>query len=167
MLLFKDIIYLIIGCEFIEGKTIISYVLLSSILQSFLETTVYGIYIEKKVYISTILLAFQLVSNVVLSLIMTPIWGIRGAAIAMLISNVIYFTLSTYWGQKYYKSIKSAFLTALSILVLLAESVAINMTDHLVLAIVITIVPVITLILMYWDDLKTIKILNIARIFSK
>lgn len=167
LLLFKDVLYLIIGSDFAEGKTVMSYVMLSSLLQSFLETTVYGIYIEKKAHIATILLALQLTLNVVLSYILTPIWGIKGAAIAMLFSNVIYFALSTYWGQKYYKSIKSSLLTALSILVLLIESFTVNMMDNLVTTIIITVLPVLIIMLMYWADLRSIKLSNMFNIFVK
>lgn len=158
LLLFKDIIYLLIGVEYIEGKTIMSYVLLSSILQSFLETTVYGIYIEKKAYIATILLALQLVSNIVLSIIFTPKWGIHGAAAAMLVSNIIYFALSTYWGQKFYRSIKSTILTTISIVVLIAESVLVNMTDIVLLEIVITTTPILIIMYLYRDDIRSLQL---------
>lgn len=158
LLIFKDVIYLLIGSEYYEGKTIMSYVLLSSILQSFLETTVYGIYIEKKAYIATILLALQLASNAVLSLALTPKWGIQGAAYAMLISNVLYFALSTYWGQKYYKSIKSALLTTISIIALIVESILVNLTDRTIMVIIYSLIPVVLIMLLYKDDINSLQL---------
>ena len=156
ILIFKDLLYLFIGPEYILGKTILPYVLLSSLLQSFLETTVYGIYIEKKAHIVTIILVIQLLSNISLLLILTPIYGIMGGAISMLVSNLLYFTLSTYYGQLYYRSIKNGIYTAISIFCLIAECILINLTSSILLWILICTLPILVIGYIYRHDVTLI-----------
>lgn len=111
MIAFKDVIYLLIGKQYYESKQFFSLILIYAILITATETTSYGIPIMKKNHITLLINAVSVLINIVGCYFLSSVYGLRGAAISYAISGIIYFVLSTYYGQKYYKSIRNIYRT--------------------------------------------------------
>lgn len=106
MMMFKDIIYILIGDEYRASKVFVGLILIPSILDIIAQTTMYGISIKKKNYIQLINYFIMIITNFVLSLLLIPYLGMTGVALSGAISSVILYCLNTYFGQKYYKTIR-------------------------------------------------------------
>ena len=101
----RDVIYLIIGNEYHDSKSFFSLLLIMPILSFVMETTDKGIALKKKNEIVFFNYTISAGSNVLFCVLLIPILGLHGAAIANAIAGVILFLLNTICGQKYYKSI--------------------------------------------------------------
>lgn len=139
LLLARDLIYLLVGAEYAAGKEIVSFVLLGSLLQACMETTVYGIYIQKKAHVGMILHAVQIVLCISLSWALAYPLDILGVALGNIISNIIYFALSSYYGQKYYSSIHKAWRTVYTVVALVIEAAAAYCLSYGMSAVVCTV----------------------------
>ncbi|MBQ2982944.1 MAG: oligosaccharide flippase family protein [Lachnospiraceae bacterium] len=107
LVIFKDILYLFIGKDFYEGKKIFALVVVNSLLLFDAETTAYGYNIAKKPYIHAIISTVTLLINIVGVYMCGKYDGLFGIGLATAFSGIVYFVLSTYFGQKYYKTVKS------------------------------------------------------------
>lgn len=80
-----------------------------------------GLIIEKKTKILGALVVVTALVNLGLNILMIPLWGIIGAAIATLLSQVLYFALVYYFAQKTFwipyelKKISTILLTGISL----------------------------------------------------
>ncbi|MCZ2484742.1 lipopolysaccharide biosynthesis protein [Aquirufa antheringensis] len=105
--LFKDLIYYLIGENFHETKSYFAIILISPILLILTETTSYGISIAKKSGILLIITISTILINLILTWILIPKFGILGAAIASSLSSLTFFISQTHIGQYYYSSVFS------------------------------------------------------------
>jgi O-antigen/teichoic acid export membrane protein len=64
------------------------------------EVTVYGLHIAKKTKIIGIIVVFSTILSLVLNFLLIPIWDITGAAIATLLTQLIYWYACYYYSQK-------------------------------------------------------------------
>lgn len=131
LVVFRDVIYLVIGQQFHASKQFFSLVLVSPMMYFVLETTDKGIALAKKNHITLITHSFSVLVNVALSLFLIPYLSILGAAWANAMAGVFLYILNTVMGQKYYKSIPNVGKSILGILfvivVLLVPSVTMDM----------------------------------------
>lgn len=67
------------------------------------DTSLIGLQIMKKTKLITSIVFFICVLNFGLSLLLIPKWHYYGAAIATLISEIIYFSLTYYYAQRFYR----------------------------------------------------------------
>lgn len=116
LIIFKDIIYLLIGAEFRGSKSFFSLLLLGDILRLCSETTVYGINIKKRSDISLMINVTMCLINLCLCWFLIPFCGLKGAAIASAAANLFYFMTASFIGQLCYKSIDSIFRTGICVL---------------------------------------------------
>lgn len=107
VLLFNDFIYLFIGKAFRQHQNILGMLLIYPIVLIIVETTSYGINIEKKNEISLIIYVLSTVINVILCILLVIRYRLDGIAFASMISAIFKLFLMTWFGQKYYKSINS------------------------------------------------------------
>lgn len=120
MIAFKDVIYLLIGKQYYESKQFFALILIYSILITASETTSYGIPIMKKNHITLIINAVSVMANIIGCYFLSSVFGLKGAAFSYAVSGLLYFTLSTYFGQKYYKSIGNIYRTMLGVALMIS-----------------------------------------------
>ncbi len=115
----KDVIFLLIGEKYQLAKDFTPMVILANILLFATETTVYGIDIANKTYITLIGFAIYAFINCVMCFELTPIYGLRGAALASAASGVFIYFYLTFFGQKNYKSIISIKKTVTEVIMII------------------------------------------------
>lgn len=118
MVFFRNIIFLMVGEEFREGKYISIMVVLYSVLYFASETTCYGIYIAKKPYINSLVSVISLLINLIGIHFFSPCYGLLAVGISASVSGMIYFCVCSYFGQKYYKMIQNPVKTIIEIVVM-------------------------------------------------
>ena len=109
ILLMGNILFLFLGRNFREEKNLLGMFLIAPIVNILLETTSYGIALERKNYISLIFHFLSFGLNVVLGIILLPEYGLAGIAAASMVSALIMLIGQSMAGQKYYRTIRSYF----------------------------------------------------------
>lgn len=108
LIYFRDVIYLFIGPQFHDSKQFYSLLLIMPILYFILETTNKGISIKNKNYLSLLCYSISVAINLLGSIILAKTFGLHGIAWANAISSIVLYFLTTYYSQRYYKSIISS-----------------------------------------------------------
>ena len=83
-----------------DAVMIIPVLCLSIFFGNMKEVTVYGLHIAKKTRIIGIIVVFATVLSLVLNFLLIPVWDITGAAVATLLSQLIYWYACYYFSQK-------------------------------------------------------------------
>ncbi len=86
--------------EFWGAVVIIPVLSLSIFFVNMKDVTIYGLHIAKKTRIIGIIVVFSTILSLILNILFIPLWGITGAAIATLLSQVIYWFACYYYSQK-------------------------------------------------------------------
>ena len=86
--------------DFWGAVVIIPVLSLSIFFVNMKEVTVYGLHIAKKTRIIGVIVVFSTILSLVLNFLLIPIWDITGAAIATLLSQVIYWYSCYYYSQR-------------------------------------------------------------------
>lgn len=118
-ILFRDVFYLLIGSEFQESKQFFAMVIFYPIMMLLCESTGYGITIAKKNYLAVIIQMFSMFTNCSLAYVLVGVYGLKGIAFASAVSGILYFSLTTLFGQKYYRTIANRAKSAFGIIVLI------------------------------------------------
>ena len=124
MIVFQHLIYMLIGTEYQMSRAFFTLVM-SDVFFSMVEaTTKQGIALEKKAHENAIILFVSLCIQFICAWFLVEYMGVAGAAVATLIAALIRCLLSTWRGQKYYRSIESLYKTSAGIvmIVILASS---------------------------------------------
>ncbi len=133
IVMFKDIVYIMIGYAYHGSKEFFALMLIYPLLNIAAETTMYGLSIQKKNYITLINYVISISSNLIICILMTRIWGLKGAALASCISGVVLFALNTYWGQKYYISVKNIKKTVLWVVLILGIAFSVTLISNYII----------------------------------
>lgn len=94
LLLCKDIAGLLLGSQFRQSIMIFPFLLLSPVMYVTSETSSLGIPFSKKTGWNIVVSSITAATNVLLNLILIPLWGGRGAAVATGLSYIAFF-----WGR--------------------------------------------------------------------
>jgi O-antigen/teichoic acid export membrane protein len=86
--------------NFWSAIVIIPVLSLSVFFVNMRDVTVYGLHIAKKTKIIGIIVAFSTIVSLAFNLLLIPVWDITGAAIATLLSQIIYWYACYYYSQK-------------------------------------------------------------------
>jgi O-antigen/teichoic acid export membrane protein len=86
--------------EFWDAVVIIPVLALSVFFVNMKDVTIYGLHIAKKTRIIGIIVVFSTILSLVFNILFIPLCGITGAAIATLLSQVIYWLACYYYSQK-------------------------------------------------------------------
>jgi O-antigen/teichoic acid export membrane protein len=121
----QDLIFIILGQKYRNAEIFFPFLLFSPICYTIAETTGLGINISKKTFWNLIIFSINITTNIVACLLLIPIFGVSGAAIASSISSILYLVIRTIVGEKYYKSIKS-YRYLMYLLVILSSSALVN-----------------------------------------
>ena len=147
LILFKDVVYLLIGEQYQESKHFFSLTLSYPVLMLAAETTTYGIGIKKKTHLSLACFLISIVINLGLAYLLAPRLGLKGAALASLVSGVVLYILRTYIGQKLYQSISSLKITIVDIVFIIIMALLPAFTSTYIATTGVIIVVIITLII--------------------
>jgi len=103
LIMSKDIIVFLLGKSYRDAAQIIPLLVFMPLMYITSETTVIGINFLKKVKWHIVISMSVLVVSIIGNLILVPRIGSRGAAIAIALSYICYFSLRTLLSLKYYK----------------------------------------------------------------
>ena len=118
-IIFQNLLYKLIGVEFHQSRYFFTLVLIYPLFNLISETTSYGITIAKKSQTTLGIFLLSTAVNFVFSYVLLNFFGIIGVAIASMLSAFVQLGISTFVGQKYYKSIKDIRKTFTSILLII------------------------------------------------
>jgi len=159
-ILMKDILYLFIGPQFQASKPIFALVLAAPLFNMIVETTAYGISINKKAHISLLSYSSFLVLNMVLAIILVPIWGMLGAALSLMFSALVNLIIQTLFGQKYYCSIVTIKRTIFATIIIVMLSLLNYYFDgSKFITIAVTSIVIILSMIVYFKPIKYALIL--------
>ena len=88
--------------EFWSAFMVVPILAISVFFINMRETTSYGLLINKKSRIIGMNVVIATVLNIVLNILLIPLWNIFGTAVATLVTQVIYWWLNYYFSQKEY-----------------------------------------------------------------
>lgn len=118
LILVKDIFAILLGSKYREAAYILPFLIFNPIMYTISETTVGGLVFKKKSYMEVLVAIGACVTNLIGNMILVPPMGCQGAAISTGVSYIVFFTLRTVLGNKYYytdfKLKKFYFLTAVT-----------------------------------------------------
>ncbi len=102
LILCKDLIVLFLGEAYREASVLLPFLLFQPIMYTISETTVVGVYFKKKSYAHVIIASIACIVNLIGNFILIPIIGPKGAAISTGVSYIVFFTLRTWFSNRYY-----------------------------------------------------------------
>jgi O-antigen/teichoic acid export membrane protein len=86
--------------EFWDAVVIIPILSFSIFFVNMKDVTIYGLHIARKTRVIGIIVVFSTVLSIVFNILFIPLWGITGAAIATLLSQLIFWLACYYYSQK-------------------------------------------------------------------
>jgi O-antigen/teichoic acid export membrane protein len=157
LIMCRDIIYLFIGNQYHESKLFFSLLLVSPVLSLITETTAKGIGIAKRNHINVINSLVYVGANLGLCYWLIPSGGLKWAGYVNAFAAILFFTLNTIMGQKYYKSIASVKRSIAGITIIIAILWFSSMFQQLYILWMITLVLDVIAVFVYKEDVLTIK----------
>lgn len=88
--------------EFWDAVVIIPILSISAFFINMKEITIYGLHFAKKSRIISIIVVVATIVNLALNIVLIPLWDIKGAAMATLASQILYWAACYYFAQKAY-----------------------------------------------------------------
>ncbi len=144
--IFRDLVYFLIGKNYHETKSYFAILLIYPVMLILTETTSYGISIAKKSGLLLIITFLTILFNLILTLVLVSKFEILGASLASALSGLFFFSLQTYYGQKYYRSVENinkVFLTIFYIFIIAFGNLFLNHSTLLLTIFCIIILAVI------------------------
>ena len=155
IMLFQDLIFNIIGQKYVLAKQIIGFMLISPIAYTIAETTGIGIGISKKSYLNSITFLISATVNIILSVFLTKMFGIMGAASSAALASGVMLILKTILGEKYYKCIVYKTRFAFSLIILFLPGALVILLNGVQFKIAVIALMALT-ILLYKNELKNV-----------
>lgn len=151
LILFKDMFALFLGKSYRDAAYIIPCLMFNPIMVAISETTVNGINFKEKSFYHIIVTTISLIINTISNMILVPLYGSVGAAIATGFSYIIFFAMRTYLSCKLYYvdySINKFFIITISIGVYAVYN-CFNKTD--IISLVMFIINFLLILFLYKD----------------
>lgn len=124
MVVFRDVLFLAIGNEFHESKKFFSLLLVLPILTFVMETTDKGISLKNRNEIQLLTHVLSVLTNIFFTILLIKPYGLIGVALANAISGIVLYSMNTFFGQKYYKSITHMSKSIIGIIIILLVLIA-------------------------------------------
>lgn len=99
----KDVFVLLLGEKYRGASSIIPFLMFQPIMYTISETTVVGITIMKKSTYQLFIVIMSCLFNIIGNYISIPIYGPTGAALSTGISYILFFSLRTYFSNRFFK----------------------------------------------------------------
>ncbi|WP_238537619.1 lipopolysaccharide biosynthesis protein [Sporolactobacillus vineae] len=100
ILIFKDLIVALLSSGYADARYIIGFLCLPPIIFTVSETTCLGIVFSKKSYLGIWVGLIALIPNIIINLLLVPLFGAVGAATATAVSYIFFFAARTYFSAK-------------------------------------------------------------------
>lgn len=140
LIIFKDLLYLLIGNEYHESKKFFAAVIFFPILSLMSETTTYGLSLKNKNHIKLLAYGCCVILNLIFAKVLVPQIGLSGAAYASAISGLIYYLICTITSHYFYVSISSVKKSIIGICTLvIILFVGCNVSNHIYIVVLIII----------------------------
>lgn len=169
IILFQDVIFLLIGKNYASAKMFFPFCLIYPICYTIAETTGLGIGISRKTHLTIFPAISNVGINALLCVLLLPILGPMGAAVAYAASGISMLIVKTIIGEKYYKCITNYWRTGVAIAIIVAAS-ALNsfLYQYTLLKLLSIAVLLVALILLYFKDSKYLFGMgrNVARLLK-
>ena len=123
LILFKNVIYLILGEEYRMGTAIFAFLLVSPICYTIGETTGIGIGISEKSYLNSVIFLVGAAVNFTISIFLIPLYGLVGASVGVAISSLCTLIFKTIAGEKYYQVISNRMKTVSALVSMLLVTI--------------------------------------------
>lgn len=122
VVLFKDVLVLLLGTKYQSAVQVVPFLMFEPILNTISETTGTGIILQKKSQYQVMVASGACMVNLIGNWVLTPLLGVKGAAISTGISYFVYWAIRTYLSNKvFYVNYRiRRFLATLFVLVLYA-----------------------------------------------
>lgn len=117
-------VFLLLGEKYRASVVYFPFLFLAPICYCLSETTGMGIGIAKKSYWNSVIFLVAAVANLVLSIVLIPLLGTAGAAMASAAAAVVALAMRTWAGEKYYKAITDYRYAGYTVGLMLAASLA-------------------------------------------
>lgn len=98
----KDIYKMLLTPEYFPSHTIVPFIVFSYVFQGIYSVGVLSMFLKKKTKPQLIIFSVAALVNIVLNIVIIPIWGMMGAAITTFISYLIIPLLTYYYSQRLY-----------------------------------------------------------------
>ncbi len=102
-MLAQPLLSLLTSPEFVAGKTIVPFVAFGAVFFGLYQICLYIIYLANRTHLTLRLLGIAAILNIVLNLLLIPIMGVVGAAIATFIAYGVLGILTTIVSRRYLK----------------------------------------------------------------
>lgn len=99
----EGLVSLLASERYVEGAVVIPYVMSGMVVSGAMIMLAPGLFIKKQSILLMCLVAATAVINVVLNIVLIPIFGIEGAGMATLLSFVVFGVVGYWIGRKYFK----------------------------------------------------------------
>lgn len=86
--------------EYWEAVIIVPVLSMSILFVNMKDVIIYGLHVAKKTRIIGSIVVFSTIMSLLFNIMLIPLWGITGAAIATLLSQIIYWLTCYYYSQK-------------------------------------------------------------------
>jgi O-antigen/teichoic acid export membrane protein len=86
--------------QFWDAVVIIPVIGLSYFFVNMKEVMVYGLHIAKKSRVISLIVVASTILNLILNMLLIPVWDIKGAAVATFVSQAFYWFICYYYAQK-------------------------------------------------------------------
>ena len=101
LLLFKDLIaHIVVEEAYRDVKYIFGLLAFPQIMYTLSETTNLGIVFSRKTYLNIIVSVLTFLPSMVLNIVLTPVWGYRGAAAASFAAYIMFYFARTYLSNR-------------------------------------------------------------------
>lgn len=129
VVMFKDILVLFLGPEYREASSVIAMLVLMPVMYTMSETTVQGVNFALKSHVHVIISLITLIVNIIFCFVLIPQLGMKGAAISVGLSYVVFYLVRTYYGLKNYYFDNKFKRTLLLLTVLVSWMITVIVTD--------------------------------------
>lgn len=125
----QDVIFWLMP-RYAAVQGIFPLMMLSAVFTILCETTVYGNAIARRPIFDTIGIGISLGTNILLVVVLAPVFGLPGAAAALALANFLMFLFRTVTAQRLYKSVESPAKTAAALALAVATTAAGTVFAH-------------------------------------
>ncbi|WP_404334442.1 lipopolysaccharide biosynthesis protein [Planococcus rifietoensis] len=123
ILIFQDLLYMLLGSSYRESQSFFAFLLIAPISYTIAETTGIGINIAKKSHLNIIVSSVTLVTNLVMSILLIPKFGLLGAAIAVATSSLFMLYTKTMIGGRFYSMVSNSKQLIVSLLLFVVAAI--------------------------------------------
>ncbi|VXB71183.1 Polysaccharide biosynthesis protein [Bacillus sp. 349Y] len=171
VVIFKGYLVQLLSSEYSQAQYLIAFLCLQPLLYTLSETTSLGIAFSRKSYLSIWVSLFSLIPNIIFNILLIPVYGAKGAAVATAISYLCFFAIRTYLSSKNgfkFSTKKHHLILSLLFIVSIVNSLELQYTlvinlTLLILSIVLQ-TSVIKVILKLYSAKKNKSSINISQI---